>query len=107
MGYKMGFHDMAKDVVAKAAGSKTKDDVLDAIRKKVVNAMLHGTNLGIGVGNGSVDFNGEFKTGPTNWDSSVVFNFEEFRKKDNYREILMEEDLKDIMGNKCQKSYWD
>ena len=76
---------------------------MDRLRKMVVAAMLHGNTLGIGIGNGDIDFNVQFREGPCNWLSETVFNFAEFRKKENYREILMDDDLKDVMGNVCQK----
>ena len=57
MGYKMAYTDLAPDKMAVTLGKKTVGDVLDALRKRVVNAMLHGSILGIGVGNGAIDWN--------------------------------------------------
>ena len=99
----MALHDIFADSLKVTAGEMTAEEALDPLRKKVIAAMLHGSNLGINLDKTFVDFKGKMKNGPVNWDSEVVFNFAEFRKKDNYRKILMDEDLKDVMGNDCQR----
>ena len=96
----MGLHTLGPDITKCNMGSIDVNGALDPLRKKVINAMLHGTNLGIDMGKSIIDFKGKFNEGPTNWKSETVFNFAEFRKKDNYRAILMDEDLVDNLGNK-------
>jgi hypothetical protein len=103
MGYKMSCFDINKDVVAVGMGRKTPEDVLNDFRKRVINGMLHGAELGINMDRTRPNFTTDYKEGPTNWNSFSVFDFATFRNKDEYRKILMDEDLKDIMGSECQR----
>ena len=107
MKIKMSLYEMDVDLVKKAAGSMTGDDCLNALRKRIVAAMLHGSNLGIMLAKMRPDFNDELSKGPTNFNANRVFDFNSFRQREEYRSLLMDDDLKDVMGNNCQRESWD
>lgn len=49
----------------------------------------------------AIDFKTEFND-PVNFPTELVFNFTEWRKEENYKRIVRDEEDKDLMGNmKC------
>ena len=82
-------------------GKITKDEAIETLRKALVYAMRLGERLVLYCGRYAVDFKTEFND-PVNFPTELVFNFTEWRKEENYKRIVRDEEDKDLMGNmKC------
>jgi hypothetical protein len=69
------------------------------VRKALVYAMRIGDRLVLNMGRYSIDFINEF-TCPVNFPTNLIFNFKEWRKEENYKRIVRQEEDVDLLGNK-------
>ena len=87
-----------------AIGKYTKEEALEQIRRGLVYSMRSGDRLVLFCGNIAPDFKKEMTSDAANFPAEVVFNFNEWRKEENYKKIVRDEEDHDLMGNK--KMFW-
>jgi hypothetical protein len=80
-------------------GRITRDEAIEQMRKALVYAMRIGDRFVLHCGRYSIDFRSEF-TDPVNFPTDLIFNFEEWRKEENYKRIVRPEEDVDLLGNK-------
>ena len=66
---------------------QSKEDAIERLRKTCVFAMKYGDNMVMFIDKTAPDFKTNF-THKTEFPTDMMFNFEEFRKKENYKKLL-------------------
>jgi hypothetical protein len=79
-------------------GKITKDQAIETLRKALVYCMRSGDRLVLYVGSLSPDFKTNFNDS-VNFPTDLIFNFAEWRKEENYKKIVREDEDHDLMGN--------
>ena len=79
-------------------GRKTEADVIESLRKGLVNAARDGKTVIINVDKLSPDFSGQYSSDADNFPAATVFNKGEWEKKDNYMKIVRESENCSIGG---------
>lgn len=80
-------------------GRITKDEAIEQLRKALVYSMRIGDRLVLNCGKYAIDFRNDFND-PVNFPTDLIFNFEEWRKDENYKKIVRPEEDVDLLGNK-------
>ena len=81
-------------------GRLTKADAIEQIREHLVGCMRRGETFVLSCGKMSIDFLANYDGGADNLPIDKIFNFKEWRKKENYMKIVRPEEDHDIMNNK-------
>lgn len=96
--YKATLVEFHKLSIAVTLGSQTKADVIERLRKNLVNTVKSGDTLVLFVDKIAPDFKVNFSD--KNFPTDKVFNFGEWRKKEVYKSILKGDEDVDVFGNK-------
>jgi len=80
-------------------GRITKDEAIETLRKALVYSMRIGDRFVINCGKYSIDFRNQYND-PVNFPTDLIFNFDEWRKEENYKKIVRPEEDVDLIGNK-------
>ena len=80
-------------------GRLTKDEAIEQMRRALVYAMRIGDRLVLHCGKYGIDFVREW-TCPVNFPTNLIFNFDEWRKEENYKRVVRPEEDVDLLGNK-------
>lgn len=97
--YKGHMIEVNKLQLSVALGRITKDEAIEQLRKALVLSMRKGDRLILFVGKNTADFCNDFND-PENFPTDVIFNFDEWRKEENYKKIVRPEEELDMFGNK-------
>ena len=89
--------DFFKEELNIAYGKSSKECAGDELRKKLVAAARVGKNFIINVDKLLPNFNDEYCFAPDHFKSDVVFNYEEWHKKENYMKIVREDENCDML----------
>eukprot|EP00347_Sterkiella_histriomuscorum_P016080 403354565 len=81
-------------------GTHYKRQVLENMRKSLVQSMNFGARFVFYCGYQAPDFVNELTGGVSQFPSELIFNFKEWRKIENYKRIIKPEEDFDHMGNK-------
>jgi hypothetical protein len=77
----------------------TKDEAIETLRRALVYSMRIGDRLVLHCGKYNIDFMSQFND-PVNFPIEKIFNFEEWRKEENYKSIVRPSEDVDLLGNK-------
>ena len=89
--------DFNKVMIKQQIGQSTKEDSIEVVRKALVGSMLHGKCMVINVDNLRPSFRNDYTSGEL---PEEAFNFEEWRKDENYLKVVKEEENVSTMGSK-------
>ena len=96
--YKATLFELNKEILSKAMGKKTHEEVKERFRKMIINTMKSGDNLAIFVDMSIPDFKAEFYD--PEYVHPDIFDQELMDKKDNYKSMLRPDEDVDGFGNK-------
>ena len=102
--YKAHLIEVNKVSIGITVGKQTKEEGLETLRKGLIYTMRSGDKLVYYIGNISPDFKSGLTGDDSTFPTEKIFNFAEWRKEENYKKIVREEEDHDLMGNK--KCYW-
>lgn len=97
--YKAHLVDVGKLLVALQTGKKTKEEVIETIRKSLVYCMKAGERMVLNCGKIAPDFTGLLNTAGS-FPSDLVFNRQEWKKEANYMKVVRDDENIDLMGNR-------
>ena len=89
---------MNKLALAVTVGRSTREEAIEQVRKSLVYCMRSGERLVLQCGKSAVDFKKSFDS--PDFPVDIVFNYNEWRKEENYMKIVREDENHDLMGNK-------
>ncbi len=98
--YKAHLLEVNKLSIGMTIGKTSKEEAVEVVRKGLVYAMRSGDRLVLYVGKTCPDFKTVLTSDVKNFPADAVFNFAEWRKEENYKKIVREEEDQDLMGNK-------
>ena len=78
---------------------KSKEEALEELRRKCVYSMKSGDNFVMYMDKMALDFKTDM-CHKEEFPTDLIFNFAEFRKKENYKKILRGDEDQDLFGNK-------
>ena len=81
-----------------AAGTKTKEECIEVLRKKLVAAMLYGKTLVLNTDNLQADWVTEWTAGEADFPSTSIFNWDEWRQVETYRKVVRPDENHSITG---------
>ena len=97
--YKAHMVELNKLSLSISLGRITKDEAIETLRRALVYCMRIGDRLVLHCGRYGIDFRTEFND-PVNFPTELIFNFDEWRKEENYKRIVRTEEDVDLIGNK-------
>ncbi len=97
--YKAHMVELNKLSLSISLGRITKDEAIETLRKALVYSMRIGDRFVINCGKYSIDFRNQYND-PVNFPTDLIFNFDEWRKEENYKKIVRPEEDVDLIGNK-------
>ena len=97
--YKAHMIELNKLSLSISLGRLTKDEAIEQMRKGLVYSMRIGDRYVLNCGKNMIDFKHMFND-PVNFPTDLIFNFEEWRKEENYMKIVRPEENVDLLGNK-------
>ena len=98
--YKAHLLEINKLHLGVTIGRMTKADAIEQVRKSLVSCMRTGDRLVLYCGKMAIDFLASFDGGPDNLPIETLFNFQEWRKEENYKKIVRPEENHDLLNNK-------
>lgn len=91
--------ELAKLHLSVNIGKITKDEAIEELRKGLVYSMRLGDRYVLNCGKLQIDFMRDFHD-PVNFPIDKIFDFQEWRKEENYKKIVRPEEDVDLMNNK-------
>ena len=98
--YKAHLVEVNKLAIAITAGKTSKADAIETLRKALVHCMRCGDRLVLQCGRLAIDFKEQFDGGAENFPVDLIFNFNEWRKEENYKKVVRPDEDHDLMMNK-------
>ena len=98
--YKAHLVEVNKLCIGITAGKTSKADAIETLRKALVHCMRCGDRLVLQCGRLAIDFKEQFDGGADNFPVDLIFNFNEWRKEENYKKIVRPDEDHDLMMNK-------
>ena len=97
--YKAHMMELNKLSLSISLGKITKDEAIEQLRKGLVYSMRAGDRYVLNCGKHAIDFINEFND-PVNFPTQLIFDYDEWRKEENYKRIVRPEEDVDLLGNK-------
>ena len=98
--YKEALINVGSLMLGIALGRETRADVIETLRMTLVGCMKTGKNMVLYLGRVPVDFLSELDGGPGNLPWGTIFQFEKWRREENFKSIVRPYENVDAFGNK-------
>ena len=99
--YSASLHEVEKEQLRAKLAGKSEDeitnDVVEVMRKSIVLGAAYGKTVVLDIGGGNGKILADAKEG--SWPSYKIWDFKEWRKRDNHIEIVKPEEMVDQFGN--------
>ena len=80
-------------------GNKDRAAAIEEVRKSLVSAAVAGRVLALDCGSQNINWKTDYCSDAANFPTETIFNFAQWREKENYIKIVRDSENRNTMGN--------